>query len=230
MLKAKISEIFQSIQGEGKYAGVKQVFVRFYQCNMHCDWCDTPNAIGDKPGHFEEYTPEELLLKIKPLLPGCHSVSLTGGEPLMQKDFIKAFLPLLKEVKIKTYLETNGVLPNELKEIVNDLDTIAMDVKLPSSTKCRAYWQEHKEFLKAAQGRDIFIKAVVTSDTTQEDVLEAARLVSAINPDTLFILQPNYFEIKNGAVVKCRAFQDDCLKHLTNVRVMPQMHKFMKLR
>ena len=90
--------------------------------------------------------------------------------------------------------------------------------------------EEHKEFLKIAQSRDTFIKAVITSNTTKEDVMEAARLVSAIDPDTLFILQPNYFEIKNGAVVKCRAFQDDCLKHLTNVRVMPQMHKVWGVR
>ena len=47
MNKANISEIFQSIQGEGKYAGASQVFVRFFECNMHCAWCDTPHAIGD---------------------------------------------------------------------------------------------------------------------------------------------------------------------------------------
>ena len=46
--KANILEVFQSIQGEGKYAGVKQVFVRFFECNMHCVWCDTPHSIGRK--------------------------------------------------------------------------------------------------------------------------------------------------------------------------------------
>ena len=81
MKTAKISEIFQSIQGEGKYIGAKQVFVRFYGCNIHCAWCDTPYAIGDVPGRFETFDLSEVLKKTKTLYPGCHSVSLTGGGP-----------------------------------------------------------------------------------------------------------------------------------------------------
>ena len=139
MIKAKVSEIFKSIQGEGKYVGVSQVFVRFYGCNMRCSWCDTPYAIGDVPGRFKEYSKGELLKSVKEIYKDCHSLSLTGGEPLVQKDFIKDFLPLLKKHRIKTYLETNGVLPEELKEVVEGIDIIAMDIKLPSSTKCKPY-------------------------------------------------------------------------------------------
>src|SRR3989338_4721602 len=164
MTTAKISEVFSSIQGEGKYAGVRQVFVRFYECNMRCRWCDTPYAIGDpsthatpskrgefaqdsarrgkgempmlhKPGHFEEGDLEKLLAKVEELKPGCHSVSLTGGEPLVQKDFLKEFLPRLKKAGLGTYLETNGIMPDELREVAGDIDVVAMDLKLPSSTK-----------------------------------------------------------------------------------------------
>ena len=230
MLKAKISEIFQSIQGEGKYAGVKQVFVRFYECNMRCTWCDTPYAIGDVPGKFEEYSSEEVLSRIRELSQGCHSVSLTGGEPLVQKDFIKHILPSLRKMKIKTYLETNGILPLELKAVISDIDIVAMDIKLPSSTKCRSYWHEHEEFLKTALKKEVFIKTVISSDTTTDDILQAAELVGRFDRDIVFILQPNFFEIKNGALPKCLEFQNHCQKYLNNVRVMPQMHKFMKLR
>ena len=87
-MNAKILEIFPSIQGEGKYVGVAQVFVRFFECSMHCSWCDTPNSIGDGKREFKEYFSSELFDTINPLLPGCHSVSLTGGEPLLQKDFL----------------------------------------------------------------------------------------------------------------------------------------------
>jgi len=229
-MKAKISEIFQSIQGEGKYVGVKQVFVRFYQCNMHCSWCDTPYAIGDTPGRFEEYSAGEALKKINEFKKGCHSVSLTGGEPLVQADFIKEILPLLKKTKLKIYLETGGTLPNELKKIIHGVDIVSMDLKLPSSTKCRPYWREHEEFLKVSFKKDVFIKAVITSDTSKEDILRAAKLVSRFNRDILFILQPNYFQMKNGAVTKCVEFQEYCGKYLHHIRVMPQMHKFMKLR
>ncbi len=230
MIKARISEIFKSIQGEGKYAGVKQVFVRFYGCNMHCIWCDTPYAIGDADGRYVVCSPEELFDRIYHLGQDCHSVSLTGGEPLAQTEFIKDFLPLLKKAGLKIYLETNGIFYRELKEIIDAVDIIAMDIKLPSSTKCRAYWQEHEEFLKVAVGRDVFIKTVVSSDTSQEDILKAAQVVSRVNRGVTFILQPNFFEMKNGVIQKCMGFFDDCRPHLNDVRVLPQVHKFMKLR
>ncbi len=229
-MTAKISEIFQSIQGEGKYLGAKQVFVRFYGCNIHCSWCDTPYAIGDVPGRFETFNLPEVIQKTKTLYPGCHSVSLTGGEPLMQKDFLKEFLPALKKDGITTYLETSGILPRELKEVIDHVDIVAMDMKLPSSTKCRDYWNEHEEFLKIASRKDVFIKTVITSDTSQEDLDRAVRLVSQFNRNILFVLQPNFIEIKNGAMVKCLEFQDRCKKQLTDVRVLPQIHKFMKWR
>lgn len=230
MLKAKISEIFQSIQGEGPYAGVPQVFLRFYGCNIRCSWCDTPYAIGDVSGRFKELTLEEVSKKVKELGKNCHSVSLTGGEPLVQSNFIKSFLPLLKKTGLKAYLETSGILSKELKDVIDDVDIVAMDIKLPSSTKCAPYWKEHEEFLKIARKKDVFVKVVISSDTVKNEVVQAAKLVSDFGRDIVFILQPNFLEIRNGALVKCLEFQQGCQKHLTHVRVMPQMHKFMKLR
>lgn len=229
-MKAKVSEIFSSLQGEGTYVGTRQVFVRFYECNMHCAWCDTPYAIGDVPGRFKEYSPEDLLSHVVEIKDGCHSVSLTGGEPLVHKDFIKQFLPLLKTTGLKIYLETNGTLPGELSEVIDGVDIIAMDMKLPSSTKCRSYWKEHEEFLRIAQKKETFVKIVISADTTEEDVARCVELVSKINRDIIFILQPNYFEIKDGVIGECMKFHKYCSSRLTNVRVLPQVHKYMKLR
>ena len=230
MSKANILEIFQSIQGEGKYAGIKQVFVRFFECNMHCVWCDTPHSIGDTTKRFEQYTVNELCDTIGNLWESCHSVSLTGGEPLMQKDFIKELLPRMVQAKMPVYLETNGVFYNELAEIIDDIDIVAMDLKLPSSTKCKPFWQEHKEFLKIARQKDVFIKTVISSDTEREDILRAIDLVAKIDPTILFILQPNYFDMDNGVMNKCRDYQKECFNQLENVRIIPQMHKMMKVR
>jgi len=229
-MKAKISEIFKSVQGEGKYAGVNQVFVRFYGCNIHCVWCDTPNSIGDKPAHYDEFSVEQLAEDINRLADNCHSVSLTGGEPMVQAGIIKDLLPLIKETSLKTYLETNGIYFEELKDLIEDLDIIAMDLKLPSSTKCQPFWKEHEEFLKVACQKDVFIKTVISSETSKEDILRSCELVSKFGKDILFILQPNYFDMKNGVLLKCSQFQEICLKHLNDVRIVPQMHKFMKLR
>ncbi len=230
MLRAKVSEIFSSIQGEGKYAGEKQTFVRFYGCNIHCTWCDTPNSIGDIKGDFTEYDCEQLLERVLSLGKDIQAVSLTGGEPLVQKDFIKIFLPKLKKEGIKAYLETSGILHKELQEIIDDIDIVAMDIKLPSSTQCPPFWKEHEEFLKVSLARDCFIKIVISSATLKEDIVKAVDIVSKINRDIVFVLQPNFFDLQNGVTKKCLEFQEYSRQYLRQVRIIPQMHKFLKLR
>ena len=86
-MNAKILEIFRSIQGEGKYAGVPQVFVRFFECNMHCVWCDTPASIGDGKREYKELALEDVLKQVNALYDHAHSVSITGGEPLLAERF-----------------------------------------------------------------------------------------------------------------------------------------------
>ncbi len=230
MSKARITEVFHSIQGEGKYTGYEQVFVRFFECNMHCVWCDTPHSIGDTTRHYKEYGLEELMAEIQGLWPGCDSVSLTGGEPLMQVDFIQMLLPLLKQEKMAIYLETNGVLNHRLETIIDNVDIVAMDFKLPSSTGCRPYWEEHESFLKVARRKDVFIKAVVSKETFRDDVVYAAQLIASIDPNILFILQPNYYDKDSGVLALCAEYQDICRPYLTDVRIMRQMHKEWKIR
>ena len=229
-MKAKLLEIFRSVQGEGKYVGVSQVFVRLFECNMHCVWCDTPGSIGDTKREYREVNVEELLAQVERLWDGCHSVSITGGEPLLQKDFLKGFCRALKASGKTVYLDTNGTLPQALKEIIRNVDIIAMDIKLPSSTKQKAYWQEHKEFLKIARRKDVFVKTVVSLDTHADEVIKAAKLVAQVAPKSCFILQPNYLDLKQGVINRCEAYQKSCAKILKDVRMLPQMHKFMKLR
>lgn len=229
-MKANISEIFRSVQGEGKYAGVQQVFVRFFECNMRCSWCDTPHSIGDTTRHYNEYSLDELWEEIQGCWDNCHSVSLTGGEPLVQKDVIKELLPKFKKAGMPVYLETNGILPEALSEVIDDVDVVAMDLKLPSSTKDRSFWEEHKEFLKIARRKDVFIKAVISSDTDKDDVERSMDLVAQVDPGIIFILQPNYFDRHNGVMNKCLTYQENSAGRLNDVRIIPQMHKIMKIR
>lgn len=88
-LKGQITEIFSSIQGEGIFVGAKQIFVRFDKCNLSCAFCDE----RDRPDP-EEYGPDKLMQEIKALEESKgphHSVSFTGGEPLLYCDFLKVF-------------------------------------------------------------------------------------------------------------------------------------------
>ena len=229
-MNAKILEIFHSIQGEGKYVGAPQVFVRFFECNMHCVWCDTPASIGDGRREYKEWGLEEVLSQVNALYDNAHSVSITGGEPLLQTDFLKIFCQALHREGKRIYLDTNGTLPLALKEVIKDIDIIAMDIKLPSSTRQKAFWAEHKEFLKIAIRKEVFVKVVISMDTHVGEILKAAKLVADIDPGTLFILQPNYLDMKKGIIEHCLGYQKSCAKILKDVRILPQVHKFMKLR
>ena len=83
-----IKEIFSSIQGEGPYIGFEQLFIRFSKCNLKCSYCDT-NFVTD----LKEYTSQELSDEVKKYNT-THSISLTGGEPLLDVEFLKECLPL----------------------------------------------------------------------------------------------------------------------------------------
>src|SRR3989338_7172358 len=119
-LKADIAEIFSSIQGEGIFLGARQIFVRFKDCNMKCVFCDEPKDLDSR-----SYSPQELTDEIKRWEQDekpHHSISLTGGEPLLYANFLREFLKLLKREGLKTYLETNGTLPGELSKVISLVD------------------------------------------------------------------------------------------------------------
>jgi len=216
-MKAKISEVFKSIQGEGPYQGFVQVFVRFFGCNLSCDFCDT------KLKRWTEESIESLLEKIF-VLDTCHSVSLTGGEPLLQLDFLKELAIELKNKGKTVYLETNGILYRNLEKIIDYVDIIAMDFKLPSSTAAKVFWQMHKEFLKIALKKEVFVKAVVNSSTELSDIIESIKIIKELKPDLCFVLQPqNPFEYFLGG--KLKELEDICLKENINVKVIRQLHK-----
>ncbi len=230
MLKAKVVEVFKSIQGEGKYVGVSQAFVRFWDCNLRCSWCDTKHSYENNEEDIKEYDVEEMADAIMAFSQEIHSVSLTGGEPLLQKDFIKQLLPILKKKEMAVYLDTNGTLPANLEEVIDKIDIISMDMKLPSSSKGPASWEEHAAFLKCAQQKDVFVKAVISKETLSEDVEKVVELIVSVNPSVELFLQPNTLDLNDGVINKCFDFQNYCLQYLAQVRVIPQLHKFLNIK
>lgn len=78
----KVSELFYSIQGEGKLTGVPSVFVRASGCNLRCTWCDTPYASWDPEG--EDLPVETIVARV--LEHDARHVVLTGGEPMIMPD------------------------------------------------------------------------------------------------------------------------------------------------
>lgn len=221
-MKAKVAEVFKSIQGEGLYQGFEQVFIRFFGCNMKCRFCDT------KLNDYHEETVLDLLKKINSYQ-GYHSVVLTGGEPLIPINFLKKFCQLLKEEDKIIYLETNGTLYQNLKEIINWIDIIAMDFKLPSSTELSSFWEEHTEFLKIAKNVNIFIKVIISPATKVEDIYKTVEIIKNTKRALSLVLQPeNPFEIKVEG--KINNFKQSCEKEGINVKVIPQLHKSWGLK
>ena len=214
-----IKEIFESIQGEGPYIGVNQLFIRFSKCNLHCKYCDT-----DFKSKLKEYTVDELVKTVNHYK-NLHSVSLTGGEPLTETDFLKEFLP---EINQKIYLETNGTLYNQLSEIINNIDIISMDIKLPSASGMPDMFDKHSEFIEIASAKDLFIKIVFNQNITDYEIKRSTELAEEHN--TLLVLQPEMSGIK---LELSSDFINDIyykfLNRYNNVRLIPQVHKFLNI-
>jgi organic radical activating enzyme len=223
-IKAKVAEIFYSLQGEGLYLGYPQLFIRFWGCNIaNCRFCDTQGL------DYKEHKKEDLFHEVMNYTQPYHSISITGGEPLLQADFLKEFLPLFNK-NSKFYLETNGTLPQELEKIISYVDVIAMDIKLPSSTGVKSFWDEHKNFLLTAWDSYVFVKTVIGKQTTIDDLIKAAEIILSVDPHIPLILQPDSNELDEELMDKLLAFQKRTLNFLLNVRIIPQIHKFIAVK
>lgn len=225
-VKGKVENIFSSIQGEGLFVGVKQLFIRFSGCNLTCSYCDT------NTGNYTQYTAKELLTKVLSYTAQgrYHSISITGGEPLLQAEFLKKFLPLLKEHDLKVYLETNGTLPDDFKYVVDYVDFIALDFKLPSSTENKDYWAEHKSFLDLAAGKECFVKTIITPDTKTADFTKAAKIIEKadyINIPLIIQPQTEFVPLSEKFKKKLDGFMAKGFSYINDIRLIPQTHVFM---
>ncbi len=222
-IETNIKEIFKSIQGEGPYIGFEQIFIRFCKCNLHCDYCDT-----DYKTNIKSYSIREIISEIESLNPkNIHSISLTGGEPLLDTEFLKEFLP---KVDKKIYLETNGTLPNELKEIIDLIDIVSMDIKLASSAKVEDLTEKHKEFIKIAikNKKEIFLKVVFDANVNDKEIKTCIDLAKENNLQ--IILQPLMLKDKmKPTSEEIIQIFDKFIQKYENVRIIPQVHKFLQV-
>ena len=102
-----IVEIFHSVQGEAFHAGVPHVFIRFGNCNLRCEWCDTDFLT------YEEMELENIVDEV--LSYNCKRVIFTGGEPCLQD--LETIGKALKVHGINLSVETNGTI--KVPEIID---------------------------------------------------------------------------------------------------------------
>ena len=225
-----IKEIFLSIQGEGPYIGYRQLFIRFCGCNLNCNYCDTDFTIDNckieqTPGSNDfiySKNPQKRtdLLEIINNFKDFHSISLTGGEPLVSVEFLKEFLPKLNH---PAYLETNGTLPYALEQIIDHIWAVSMDIKIPSSTKEKSYMKEHLDFIDITikNKKEIFAKAVVTSQITDEEIKELLNISKKVP----LIIQP--ITTKDKALVLDTQTIFKISNKIPNARIIPQAHNYI---
>ena len=248
----RLVEIFSSIQGEGILVGHRQIFVRTYGCNLRCSYCDSPETLKESgipafcrvevaPGSWAFRNIDSLvgMSELTEIVQGYlsephHSLSITGGEPLLHASFLSTWLPIMRGLGLKTFLETNGMLPLHLKKALPFLDYVSMDFKAPTSTglSSEATFQKHREFLKIATATNVYVKFVVTSKSTDEEVNAAISLICDTDSSIPLILQPvTPFGYEADPVSPSRmiALHSLASRSLKEVRVIPQTHKMMKL-
>ncbi len=236
-MKAPIREIFCSIQGEGPYTGVRQAFIRFAKCNLNCVYCDTPtgdvqecqvekSAGTRKFSRMENpITPAEVYDAIAGYK-GLHSVSLTGGEPLLYTSFIKYFEP-----GAPLYLESNMSLPERAKEVEDLFGYVAGDFKLEKGYNLNNYDEYFNDMVKCfrtlrnTKERDCFCKVVLMDGFDMEKLVEGISKIKEYI--SMVVLQPvtppEGNDIRPAPIEKVMEAQE-MLLDMKNTRIMPQSH------
>jgi organic radical activating enzyme len=258
-----IGEIFSAIQGEAALVGERQVFVRLTGCNIRCDYCDQPEALERRPGPCRiEQTPGrrdwqmvDSPLPIASVVRAVdvlgqrfphHSISLTGGEPLLQGRRVVALAEQMAERGWPIMLETNGTLTPTLRRILPWLTYVSMDLKLPSVDGERVAPGTQRRFLDAALSAGIttWAKVVIGPATDGDEFDEAIDTVARAAtehsgpagltqpgrsaPGPQIFLQPvTPFGSVGAAPTPEQVLElhERALRRYPRVRVVPQTHK-----
>jgi organic radical activating enzyme len=248
-------EVFSSVQGEGPELGTSTLFVRFGECDLRCAWCDTPHSwhraarcrleITRGSGKFEERENPvplpALVAAAERLELPCHRwLSFTGGEPLLQPEAVAAAAEALSGRGPGVWLETHGLHADALRVVLPHLELVAMDWKLasdvrrasdPKRGKGADFHDAHEAFQAVARGAPrVHVKLVVTPASRDDEIEEAVRRVARTHPGACLVLQPvtPFARVKERpSAARLLALERLAAQHLTDVRVIPQVHPLL---
>jgi len=201
----KINEIFYSLQGEGKWTGLPNIFIRTTGCNLRCSYCDTKYAYYDG----KEMNITEIVDRISKY--SCKNVCITGGEPLIQNE-TRDLISILLRNKYNICLETNGSI--NIEKLTNKKNLIiSMDVKCPSSK------MQNKNCLKniALLRKNDQIKFVIIN---KNDYKYANKIIEKYKPLCNIFLQPGWGT--DTSLLAKRILTDNL-----NVKLGLQLHKII---
>jgi 7-carboxy-7-deazaguanine synthase len=136
--RLRVTEIYASVQGESTHVGKPCVFVRLTGCNLRCTWCDTTFSFTGGEHRDLEAVAEEAHRY------GIHTVEVTGGEPLVQKN-APALMQRLLDLGHEVLLETSG--SRSISSVPDGVHVI-LDFKPPGSGEDRANLWENVDLLR----------------------------------------------------------------------------------
>lgn len=232
--RARVSEIFTSIEGEGIFVGKKTLFIRFSGCYLKCRWCDTKYALPLDSG--TDYQIDEIKdLIIKELQPFTYKVNFTGGEPLLQTEAVIELADFIKKhTNLKTYMESSCFDSELFSKVLPYIDICKVEFKTDDSKVV-----EDEEYdnlilneikcleLAVESNKATYIKIVVTNSTNLESFKNLVYNISKkIKPSDIlgFIIQPS-FGIDQPTVNKLLDTYDIVQPMFPEVRIIPQLHK-----
>ncbi len=234
-MKVRLFEIFTSIEGEGILYGTKTMFVRLAGCPFTCFYCDTLDALPMDSGN--EYAIEEACNLIeKNLEENTYKVNFTGGEPLVQSEGVLEMAKYVKSKNIPTYLESSCYDSEKFSKVLPFIDFIKIEFKTPEAKFVDANHyskliQNALECLKisVASNKITYIKIVVSAKTELRDFKELLdKIFYIVSKRDLagFIIQPTY-GIAEPSLEKLLKFYDLVFPFYKEVRIVPQLHKFI---
>lgn len=210
-----VNEIFVSIDGEGKTAGMLTTFIRLAGCNLRCAWCDTAYALKKEQG-----TPMAVADVVAAVT--TRAVTLTGGEPLEQPAAVELVRQLM-EKGISVNVETNGSRSTAALLALPNADThllITLDWKLPAS---RMEGQMHRPSFASLREQDV-LKFVVASDS---DLERAYAVLDELHPRSFVYFSPVFGSMEPVALVDALRLRHEAGHDVSRLRVQLQLHKII---
>ncbi len=215
----KISEITPTIMGESTYQGFPCVILRVAGCNLHCTYCDTPQAADAKDGTSVDMSVEEIMKEV--CSTGHSMVLVTGGEPMLHGETGQLIERLVSE-RFVVVLETNGTC---------DLSTVPEDVIKIVDVKCPGSGEEGKFLLSnlgCLSARDQ-LKFVILDREDYEwclAFLEEKELLDPAGPGSWQERPRILFSPVHGAL-EPRILAGWILEDRVDIQINLQLHKYI---
>lgn len=199
-----ISEIFYSIQGEGRNIGKPSIFIRTAGCNLRCAFCDTKYTWDIKEA--KEMTTEQLVEAIKKY--NCKHIVITGGEPLMWKGEIDELIFQLKDYTFE--IETNGTIAiNRFSVFDRSHIQINVSPKLENSGNATGMRLNYEALQIFAEIPNVIFKFVVDDE---KDIFEILKIIEVhkIPNDKVYLMPEGVIDDKEKAqmiIELCKTYQ-----------------------